>query len=906
MVTLNSGLSLNRFVLILYFSATVIISAPISWALNTSSDKLTKDEVITEVKVEGLHSIKNEELLYLLGIEAGKGITPELITIGIKRAFLKGIFDNISVFHKGKGRLRIVVKERDVIEGITIAGIRHFSKREIKSFIYDLPFREGQIMRYDLLKGLRDHVTRSLAERGFPGSRIDIDVIRTSKPYRVNLLVNIEEGEPIRIKRLIIIGDGSVRKLLGLDDGDIYDNKELLKGIERIKKYYKKEGRVNFVIGPHTFSKGELSIQINPGKKLNISFTGNEFISSKNLFKELPFTELENFRDDMIEEAVSNMKSLYHRMGFINPQIAPVLSEDAQNIYLNFFIFEGKRVRIRSISFTGNSIAEKSLKDIMISTEGEYLNPEDLSLDRERISEFYNALGYLSAEVDEPLTKINDLQADIFINIKEGPRTIIDNITIEGNRIIDDESIMAVTGLKKGNPYNEVDISDARYRVLDLYAAQGLIDADLTLRREFVENRARITIVISEGKQIQFGKTIIRGNKKTNNTVIERELLHREGEPLNYSLLTRVRQRLYRLGLFTEVNLEPLERYDSKQDIMVTLKEGNAGAIEFGFGYGDYEKYRGFIDVSYRNLFGMNRQGALRLELTSLEKRFILNYYEPWFLSASLPLMVIALREDRKEKNIDTGEISYRLTRHTLTGGIERNLTDFLKAELYYEFSVVRTFDVKPDVILSREDTGTLAISAIRPALIYDTRDNPFDPASGILAGLTIKAASGLLLSETDFVKVMMNASMYRRISKRSILALSIRTGIAQGFGSTRELPLVERFFAGGRNTVRGYEQDMLGPKGADGTPTGGNAFIVTDLELRNYLGKGLSFVTFIDGGNVWHKISDMNLSLKYTAGVGLRYNTPVGPLRIDYGHKLMKERGESSGEVHFSIGHAF
>jgi outer membrane protein insertion porin family len=133
-----------------------------------------------------------------------------------------------------------------------------------------------------------------------------------------------------------------------------------------------------------------------------------------------------------------------------------------------------------------------------------------------------------------------------------------------------------------------------------------------------------------------------------------------------------------------------------------------------------------------------------------------------------------------------------------------------------------------------------------------------------------------------------------------------LRGGLAWGYDDTEELPLIERFFLGGRTTVRGYDQDMLGPKN-DGNPTGGNAFICGNAELRSYLGRGLGIVAFLDGGNVWLKVEDMKLDdIKYTTGLGLRYNTPVGPIRVDYGHKLQREKGESAGELHFSIGHAF
>jgi outer membrane protein insertion porin family len=220
---------------------------------------------------------------------------------------------------------------------------------------------------------------------------------------------------------------------------------------------------------------------------------------------------------------------------------------------------------------------------------------------------------------------------------------------------------------------------------------------------------------------------------------------------------------------------------------------------------------------------------------------------------------------------------------------------------------VVKTFDVKPDVVLSKDDTGTLEISSITPSIAYDTRDNPFDPQRGVFTGVSVKLATSSLLSETDFIKATVHGSAYRKLARWIVLAISLKGGLAQGFNDTDELPLVERFFLGGRNTVRGFDQDELGPKGEDGTPTGGNAFLSGSLELRTHIIGGWRLVPFVDAGNVWVEPEDVDPEdLRFTAGLGLQYNTPIGPIRLDYGHKIEREKDESRGEVHFSIGHAF
>jgi outer membrane protein insertion porin family len=541
--------------------------------------------------------------------------------------------------------------------------------------------------------------------------------------------------------------------------------------------------------------------------------------------------------------------------------------------------------------------------------EGGLYNPDIIDADKETLIELYNALGYLSASVEEFEAKYDESSMDMSINIKihEGEKTEIGKVDIVGALHVPEGEIRDTVSIKAGDPYNEVDISDARYKILQLYNSRGFVDALVFVKRDIEGQKVSLTFQIQEGEVTFFGKTVVLGNYHTRYEVVKRELKHDERMPFDYSVLAKERQALYKLGLFSDIDVEILDRYDHTKDTLLKVNEGNAGVAEFGFGYADYEKFRGFFDLSYRNLWGMNRQASLRLELSSLEKRVILQYLEPWFLDKQLPFRIFLLYEDKEEINVDTGDTLYRLKRYSASAGIERNLNDSLKAELYYEFSFVDTFNVQTDVVLSKEDTGTLAISALKPGMVYDTRDNPFDPRKGILSGISLKAASPLLLSETNFLKLLFQGSAYHQLVERFILALSLRGGLAWGYHGTKELPIVERFFLGGRTTVRGYEQDTLGPKGKDQNPTGGNAFLCGNVELRSYLGKGIGIVAFFDGGNVWKKVDDIKFgSVKYTTGLGLRYNTPVGPLRIDYGHKLQREKGESAGVLHFAIGHAF
>lgn len=865
--------------------------------------------IVGEIEINGLYSMEKKEFLDLLDIRTDNPIDSEKIRQGIKRAFLKGVFEDISIeaIDGERTKVTIHVKEKDFIEKISIERDYGVSRRFIKN---NFLLKEGEVMRYDMIEAAIEKLRNGIAMRGFPKASITAEIERLKKPYRINICLRVNTGEPERIKMIMVSGGAEeIKRIMSLSEGDVYDQLELGKDIEKIKAYYKKNGYFRPVVGLSTFIDGTLTISVNPGKRLIISTEGNSALSTKTLLKVMPFFEDEDFNDDIVEETVSRILSLYHAKGYLFAQIAPVITSKDDLINLNFFISEGKKVKLRAITFSGVSLPENNLKEIMSLKEGSIYNPDFVNTDREAIEGFYNALGYLMASVEEFQTRYEESsqEMDISIRIHEGLNTEIEKVDIVGTNLVSEEEVRKTVRIKPGDPYNEVDISDARYRINDLYNVHGLLDVIVTVKRNFEGQKVSLVFQIDEGNVTFFGKTIVTGNYRTRYDVIKREEKHLEGTPFDYSLLTKERQGIYKLGLFTKVDMEMLDRYDHKRDILIKLNEGNAGAVEFGFGYGDFERFRGFFDLSYRNLWGMNRQASLRFELSSIEKRFILQYLEPWFLDKQMPFRIFLIYEDKEELNFDTREILYRLNRYGATAGVEKKLSDTLKAELYCEFSLINTFDVQPDVVLSKEDTGTLAISGLRPGIVFDTRDNPFDPKKGVLSGISLKVTSPFLLSESNFMKFLVHGSTYQQLSKRFVLALSLRSGLAWGYHDTEELPIVERFFLGGRTTVRGYRQDTLGPKGPDGNPTGGDAFLCGNLELRSSLGKSIGIVAFLDGGNVWQKAKNIDAGdLKYSTGLGFRYNTPVGPISIDYGHKLKREKAESSGELHFSIGHAF
>lgn len=867
--------------------------------------------VIKDIEVQGLVRMNETELVDLISINTGDILDGEKLSQGIRRAFKKGIFSDLKVEsepYKDGIKLIYIAEEMPLVGRIKIEGSKAVSKRELKKA---LVYKEGVEFRREFLDSAISRLYRYYRNKGFPDARIDADVEEEKTKGTVSVRIRIDEGSPQIIKTLNMPNE--FKGYIHVRAGDVFDRDKIEKKIMKLREYFRRLEYINPLVGPYKFNDGELTIPINPGQKLEVSFEKNEAINRKRLLKELPFMEGGDVTDESVEEAADSIKNLYLNEGYYNAKVASSYETDEDYITVSFFIFEGERVFLKHVSFTGNTISNDVLKSIVALEENKPFNATLLNDSKDALIIFYNALGYLQAEVAEMKTAIHNDNKGVSLEfvINEGRRTMIQSVRISGNIDISVSDIHSVLNLKEDTPYNIIDIRDARYRIQSLYSKRGYMDARIEVKSTIYDDKAFLDYEITENRPSVAGKIIIRGNMKTKEKIIRRELTVAEGETYNYEEVLNTKERLYRLGLFSEVKIDILEPDNNEgspeKDMLITLKESAPGSVEMSLGYGDYEKLRGSIELRYRNIGGYNRQIGFRTEINAVEEKYVLDFREPrLFNNPAFPFNASLTKENRRAVNIDTKDMLYKIDKTSFIAGIEKELRKGLKAGLNYEYSFNDTTDVAPGVILSREDTGTLAIGSISPSLFYDLRDNPFDPSSGSLHGITLKFASKAYLSESEFIKGTFQSSWFFLLKKRIVFAFSLKGGAAYSFGETDELPLIERFFLGGRTTVRGYGHDLLGPKGADNTPTGGNVFALVNGEFRIPIRKGFGIVTFIDAGNVWIRTNDVDAELKYTAGIGLRYATPVGPVRLDYGHKLNRERDESTGELHFSFGHAF
>lgn len=864
-----------------------------------------KPPVIHSVTVEGLSATGKEELLRLLDIREGQAFNAAKLRFGIKRAFLKGLFDDIRIerVQEIPLSLKVIVLERKKIGSIRFAGNRRYSDTELITW---MGLRRGELFRPSRTEAGIALILKELNRRGYRNAQARYDV--EERANEIALFITISEGSPELVSKIVVEDPENHLPLhLGLSEGDVYDAAVLEQALAKTKARMEKQGIVQSRISSR-FENGVLSITVLPGHRLSLSFSGNRALGNAVLRGETSFFVVNGFDDNLIEESISRMHVRYREAGYSGAQIVPLIEQLPDQTVLTYFIAEGEQQLVKSIRFSGNALSEKKLREQISYVVKEPFNPDMLEPNRESLERYYRNAGYLSAVVQTTAASRDDGGVDLLFTMEEGFVTSVESVKLSGVDPLRHQEALKAVSLKPGDAYSDAALAYAKIQLAEWYQRQGYSNVDVAAIRELAGNSASVAFTVREGALNRFGKSVIVGNEKTKEIVLRREFLHTEGASFDPKKLLDERVALSRTGLFSSIDIETDVLEGDVRDVIYRVQESPAGAVEFGFGYAEYERFRGFFDVGYRNVGGVNSQAAFRIDVSSLLKRSTLSYYQPWvFGERDLALKALLIGETKRELNAADHSTLYRSDRYGFSVGFEKRFSDALKGEAGYELSNVHTYDMKPGIVLSKEDTGTLIISSLHASMTFDKRDNTVDPKSGYLLGVTWKSAAPWLFSETGFNKLSLFSNLYVGLNKRIIAALSLRGGAAGGFRSTKDLPIVERFFLGGRTTVRGYQQDLLGPKDADRNPVGGNAFFMGNFEFRTSIWKELGLVMFLDWGNVWSRANDFSLNdLKYSTGLGIRYNTPVGPVRIDYGLKLQKEEGESRGALHFSIGHAF
>jgi outer membrane protein insertion porin family len=867
------------------------------------------------------------QVLPLIGVKPGDRLTGTAVREGIATLYLKGTFKDIRVeaFPDTDGvRLVYVLEPITIVDSIVIRGNKAVPTNTIWNLLASI---EGEELREEKLFSLEADLLAHYQTEGFFDASVTFRTEPLKEPHRVVLHADVMESTPTLISELTFSGntvftDKQLRRVMKNKTGSRL-KRDLLRKADR-KAILKKYTRAD-----HPAAKpGEIDIQfrddqafvivpVSEGPHVNVEFSGNREFGDSKLKRNLLIWSEHDVSESVVDSSMEKIKTLYRENGYADVAMEVLRTEQPDRLDLQFTVVEGPRWMVEEITVQGNTaFTAKEIRKWMTLRESGWFRSrpyrEDiLRKDVDYLRDRYLDAGYLSATVDQTVSRDPD-ENDVLVAIEivEGPQTRTGNISFDGNVKFSRARLLSTIRLKPGAPYNERIVDEDRYRILTEYTNQGYLYARVDVEKDPQQGTINIRYRITEDLPVSIGKIILRGNIHTRDDVIMRELLVRPGDTYDYRDILSSQQRIYRFGYIRVARFDPVHPGEKEyvKDMLFTVKERPAGAVEFGVGYGDLDRLRGFVEVSHRNLWGTARYASLRFEESDILKRAIFNFQEPWLLNRELESSFILVWSDAERLNSDTREIYYATRKTSASFGMGKTYRN-LRPSLTYQFENVVNYSVKPEAQLTPEDSGRVLVSSLSPALIWDLRDDVFNPRRGALYGIILKEALKELWSEADFSKLTVQGSWFLPVDT-SVLALSVRAGMAWPFRDTSEIPIHERFYVGGNTTVRGFRQDGIGPsvtdESGDEVPLGGSSMLVLNIEFRVNPGEGLGIALFTDAGNVWQEREITGRDLRSSYGIGLRYGTPVGPFRLDYGQKTRRLPGESSGELHFNIGNTF
>ncbi|MBU1161126.1 MAG: outer membrane protein assembly factor BamA [Proteobacteria bacterium] len=646
-----------------------------------------------------------------------------------------------------------------------------------------------------------------------------------------------------------------------------------------------------------------------------IRFKGNKVFKEDKVKENLTIKTGSILNPFKIRRNVERIEELYKEKNYHNVKVTYNIHHLEHNqADLEFDIDEGEKVLIKSITFEGNNAyADKILKKLLKTSEKGFfswvtssgdLKMEDVDQDISKLSGFYYNNGYIQARIGEPQVEYKGNWIYITIKIDEGPQFKVGNVDITGDLVLPKDQLKKRLKITKETYYNREVVRNDILALTDLYSDEGFAYADISPRidKDSDNLKVNITYIVQKGKQVLFEYIIIGGNTKTRDKVIRRELGVYEQELYSGRKLKRSVRNLYRVDFFEDIKVNTVKgSADDQMVLKIDVTEKPTGTMSFGAGYSSQESVYGTASVSQKNLFGRGQILDLEGQIGGRTSLYKLSFTEPW-------LFDIPLSAGADLYNWETDYDTY--DRKSVGGSVRFSypVYDYVRASIKYNYDDADITNISEDAATSIKDLeGTNITSSITTSIIYDSRNQRFNPSEGSKHSATLKYAG--LGGNVAFTKLEAETGWYMPLVMDTVGFLHGEAGyVTENSGGI--LPDYERFYLGGINSVRGFKWREIHVLDEDGNEIGGNKFVQFNAECIIPLLKKQGFVgvLFYDAGNVYNDDESIDLgTLKNSIGFGFRWYSPMGPIRFEYGYKLnVKEGEESGGRWEFSMGSAF
>jgi len=950
-----------------------------------------------------------------LAVKLGEPLSPQAVAASIRTLYQTGDFADLraEMFPLPDGiRLDFIVRENLFINQVVIHGLKPPPTEASAASAMQLSL--GQTYRSeDVAEGL-GRLNETLKEEGLYQAKVTAEQVPHNETHQLDVIVQVDPGPRARLGTIQLLNntefpDATLLKLFRLKPASELTTARAQAGIGRIRKFLEKKGHLSARVSVRRGDWVEaanilpLTLEVTEGPQVRVAVVGAKF--SKNDLKRLiPIYQEGAVDTDLLEEGKRNLRERLERDGYFDATVNYSVSGNQLNENsdwtgaqetITYQVDRGVRHKLLKIEFSGNHYFGSDILRgrLTISASSLFVRPRFsrrlLDSDVLSMKSLYAANGFLSAKIEgKILDNYEGKNGDLVIqfDIQEGKQTLVSNLEIEGMQAISEEEIRSVVGSLPGQPYSDISVASDRDNILALYFNDGYPNATFSWSAEpepspasggaagkdapegakaeddpkgdgglAIERAEPMKLVykIAEGEQIRVRRVLLAGYNHTRPDAIQREVKVKAREPLREGDVVETQQKLYNLGVFNRVTVEPQNANgtDPEKDVVVLVEEAKRYTIAYGGGFevqrlasttdptgGEIQAApRGIFEISKENITGRADSLSLKLRASTIQGRALLAYTAPNTLN-SPRLSTQATAYWEKTQDINT----FSQTRYE--GNLQ--LTDRLssRSSLLFRYAfrkvTLSNLNIPPEEVpLWNQPT---LVSEFSTTWFRDTRDNPADATKGSFNTADVSIAGTAIGSSASFVRVFLQNSTYRPITRNWSFARSIRIGILQPYASTVSLtfpaptqsplpqliPLPERLYAGGGTSLRGFALNQAGPRDSlSGFPVGGQAMLILNQELRfplrvPYAGTKIGGALFYDGGNVYSRVERITLRwappkpvfvtaypgqlpgrfnptrciynctnelnyFSHTIGFGLRYATPVGPIRIDLGYEI-------------------
>jgi len=874
-------------------------------------------EIINQIEIHNQVPEKISDIQAVMRLKVGEVFNREKLENAIEDLRKWGVFKNVEVLVRHEGNkvdLDFQLEDAYLIKDVEIHGNFPLLEKKIKRAIFLSP---GDI--YDR-KRIPEQVDRLLAfyeKAGYKGSTVFIEENLDEKNHVVTLEIHIQKGKDYRVGEVEVKGNtvfqdsritNKVSRIFG------YSPERLKQDIKNIQSLYRDENypRARIKVADTQFDekkrKVNFTLEIREGKEIEVFFEGNEHQWDKTLKKVIDIPKNGDTDDIELERAKAQLIQHYNSLGYDEVSITykkQKLSD--KKIAVTFLIQEGPKHTIKSIDFDGNkSFSEKKLREQMQTKEESFESPAPVFLenifkqDLETITSFYEKNGFLEAKVTDWKKSLNATRDKYLIDIKlkENKQTFVESIHFQGLKAFSEKDLRKFLLIKEAGPYETPKLEQDVKALLIYYANHGYPYTEIKTELSHPSpEKVGVTYIIEEGISAKVGKILLVGNLLTKRSTILNGLRFKEGSIFNPQKILESQTTLRKLGIFDSLTIETLGLKGKESEIhtVVRVEEKKPVEIDLGFSYDTDTSFKAKMAYTRRNLFGMGKQFNLNLTGGPLYDRAEIDFTDPRFFGTDWKHLdsVYAMYESRTFfTDVQMGG----------SVGLFRELTKRLSMVIRYDLIRTDFLEEKTDFSELRPGTKDNTTGKLEYAITYDRRDNFGDPHSGFYTVGRVDFGTQFEGLDAHFFETGASFGYWWSPSpiSRFTISNSFRFSTVIPFTKGAEIPTQELIFMGGDDTVRGFKQDAV-------NPAGGKVGLLYNLEFILRLFKGFQIAGFLDSGSVTNTFGEIGpSSFRHAAGPSIRYATPVGPLRVDYGFVLDPQPGEDTQRLHISFGYFF